>query len=325
MSSRGAIVTQVNAEDRSTVHGPSYIFAELSYLGRNAWWRYALSFALLIAGVIAFTSLGLNVLEFSGKREIVNQAIDDPAFWQNLAITDALITFVFLLSTIIVALIPFTLFVPWIHGRPLSSFVYVRNFNWSGFRISLGAALLVPGFFLLFGLLFSLGEITFQFQAGPWIMFAAVSIVLIPLQVLAEEIVFRGYLLQMIGRRTQLYFVRLLVPAFVFAGLHFANQEVVAGGFWALACYFALSVYLGVLVLWGNGLEYALGLHLGNNLFVALIASSEDSTFGTPTLFKEAGAIWDVTTLMLTIASLGLHFVILTFWRRARSDVPSAG
>ena len=317
-ASSGGVVTNIQSSDVPVDQNRSNSFPELSYQGRNAWWRYVLTFALLIVSTIVFVSAGFALFDVLGKGDVISRGLENPTVSQDLATKDALLVFVFLLWTIIVILIPFVLFVPLIHSRPLSTFIYVERFNWLGFRNSLFAWILVLGAFLAFGFIFDVGDVEFQFQAGRWLAFAIAAFILIPFQILAEEIVFRGYLLQMIARRTRFYLVRLLVPSCAFAALHFANQEVAAGGNWALACYFALAVYLGFLVLWGNGLEYALGLHLANNLYVALIASSPDSTFGTPTLFTEAASQWNASTLALTIAILCLHFAVLRLFQRSQ-------
>ena len=298
-------------ENKTADGGVSYSFPELSYLGRNDWWRYAVSFVTIASVWFALQVLGSSALQLLGKYDVVVSIVTTPFAFNQYSLGDGLLAFVFLLWSVSSALIPFVLVVPFLHRRPLSTFVFVGRFNWSGFGNSLFAWILVLGSYLIFDLLFGAGDMVFQFDAGRWVPFAVAALIFVPFQILAEEIVFRGYLLQMIGRRTRLYLVRLLVPACIFAALHVANQEVEAGGSWALASYFALAIYLGFLVLWGNGLEYALGLHLANNLFVALIVSSPDSTFGTPTLFRETAPDWDASTLVMTIVILALHFVVL--------------
>jgi len=312
----GVYLTQVRTASNTIAWGDSYSFPELSYLGRNDWWRYVVSFALLTAGWVVLQTLAQLVLALAGKDDVVIAILQAPSTYMSYPLADGLLAFAFLLWSIVSALIPFILFVPLLHQRPISTFIFNGRFNWRGFLRSFEAALIVPGTFLIFVTVFEPGNVTFQFQPGPWVAFALVALALIPLQIFAEEIVFRGYLLQMIGRSTQLYLVRLVVPALVFAVVHAANPEVTGGGPWALAGYLMASLYLGFLVLWGDGLEFALGLHLANNLFAALIVSSSDSAFGTPTLFVTPPPDWTLSTLLFYSLGLGLHFIIMMIWAR---------
>jgi len=307
-------LTQIQVEPNSIARNGSYRFPELSYLGLNTWWRYVVSFALLASGWVVLQMLGRLFLGLVGKHDVVFDILQAPSTYTSYPLTDSLLAFSFLLWSIVSVLIPFILFIPVLHDRPLATFIFNRQFNWAGFRLSLEAALIVPGAYLIYVLVLEPGSLVFQFQPGPWFAFLLVALALVPLQIFAEEIVFRGYLLQMIGRSTKLYLVRLIVPALVFAGLHAGNPEVTGGGQLALASYFVASLYLGFLVLWGDGLEYALGLHLGNNLFGALILSSSDSIFGAPTLFVSPPPDWSMSMLLFYSFGFVLHFMIMMIW-----------
>ena len=302
---------------------PPRRFVELAFTGKNAWWRYVLGFTAIIVGGLLLSMFMAQLLTVLDKLDLIADLVDDPSSVAKAPLEDQAFAFSFLLFSIIIFLVPFFLFVPFLHGRSWKSFISNGRFHWSGFRASLGVSLIVPGALLGVGVLFDPEAITMSFDPVPWLVFAAIAFLLMPFQVLAEEVMTRGYLMQMIARSTKSTALRLLIPALAFAALHGMNTEVGAGGAWALGIYMLMALYLGYLVIWGNGLEYALGFHLGNNLFVALIASSSDSSFITPAIFMESNPEWGPMSLVQIGIFLGAHFIVMQVWTRLFGGKPN--
>ena len=291
-------------------------FLDLASSGKNDWWRYVLSIAAIMGlGYVLLVMSFVGAEEF-GKLGLVQALADDPRNITRLPLTDQLFVFAFLLWSIIVFLLPFILFVPFIHRRPLRSYISNGPFKWASFRVSLGSTLIASIGFLVLALSVDPSAYEFNLTLGPWLAFAVLSLLLFPLQIFVEELVVRGYLMQMVGVATKNFLLRLMVPACVFAAMHYANEEVQIGGLWALATYLSMAIYLGLLVFWGDGLEYALGWHLGNNLFVALIASTADSTLPTPALFMGPVPDWSPWSIAQVWLALGAHFLVMAIWMR---------
>src|SRR5690606_28949413 len=97
-----------------------------------------------------------------------------------------------------------------------------------------------------------------------WATFA-VLIVLVPLQSAAEEYVFRGYLMQAIGRwlRHPAFAILLPVPLFVLGHLYDPLGQVSVGVF---------AIAAGWLSWRTGGLEAAIALHVVNNLMAFMLA-----------------------------------------------------
>lgn len=86
----------------------------------------------------------------------------------------------------------------------------------------------------------------------------AVAVALVPFQAAAEEYVFRGGLLQLIGSWTRRAAVPVLVTSLLFAAGHLYD-------FWGLVSVFGFGVVAAVVTIRTGGLEAAIALHIANN------------------------------------------------------------
>ncbi|MGX5358048.1 CPBP family intramembrane glutamic endopeptidase [Kocuria sp. KH4] len=100
---------------------------------------------------------------------------------------------------------------------------------------------------------------------GFWWLIAMIVLV-VPLQCAAEELVFRGYLLQTVGRwlRRPVFAVLLPVPLFTFGHLY---------DVWGLLAVAVMAVVAGWLTWRTGGLEAAIALHVVNNVVATLFGA----------------------------------------------------
>lgn len=126
-----------------------------------------------------------------------------------------------------------------------------------------------------------------NFQLKPFLILAAVSIVLIPMQTSFEEYLFRGYLMQGLGIATRSRLFPLLFTSIMFGLMHIANPEVGKMGYLVLVFYIGTGFFLGIITLMDEGMELALGFHAANNLVACLLITSEWSALQTPSVFKD--------------------------------------
>lgn len=112
---------------------------------------------------------------------------------------------------------------------------------------------------------------------GPWRApadfwaFAAVIVLTTPLQAVAEEVFFRGYLLQALGSLTRSPWWGIAGSALLFAGFH-GTQGVAL-----FASRFAFGVVVGWLVVRTGGLEAGVAAHVVNNLLAWFLAAGTSS------------------------------------------------
>lgn len=127
----------------------------------------------------------------------------------------------------------------------------------------------------------------YNFKPVPFVIFLLLALILIPLQTSFEEFFFRGYLMQGLGLVTKTRWFPFLFTSIAFGLMHIANPEVGKMGYIILIYYIGTGFFLGILTLMDEGLELALGFHAANNLFGALLLTSDWSAFQTNSIFKD--------------------------------------
>jgi membrane protease YdiL (CAAX protease family) len=234
-------------------------YLALVRLGRNQWWRYVLG-----AVVILFCWLVLGYL---------------PYFW--LAMSgpfDPLGAYVAINFSIVMMLVGLALTMRLLHRRPLMTLVGVeRRFAWR--RIAQGAAVW-GGIGLVAVVIEHMlypDRYYVSFNADRFFLFAAVALVVTPIQTTTEELVFRGYLMQGLSLLARRPAVIAVLSALVFTLPHLMNPEVEHGALLLAASYFTIGLLLAVVTLRDGRLELAIGVHAANNLMLALVANYEGS------------------------------------------------
>ena len=79
----------------------------------------------------------------------------------------------------------------------------------------------------------------------------------------------------------------LILTSVLFGIAHSANPEIGAIGFWKMMIfYIGTGLLLGIMTLMDDGLELALGWHLGNNLLASLLVTADWTALQTDAVFK---------------------------------------
>lgn len=219
--------------------------------------------------------------------------------------------FVALNASILALLVATVLVVTLLHGRSWRTLVTPHPaIDW---RRVAAAAAVWGGLLLTFSLVEALlhpGRYVWTFEPSLWLPFMAAVLVLTPLQCLAEELAFRGYLMQALGRLWAAPWFVIITSAALFMLPHLFNPEVAAYGFWLMAAnYFLMGLFLAWITLRDGRLELAIGAHTANNVLLALTVNYEDSVFDTPSLFT-AGALDPAYSLLTLAISAG----VFGFW-----------
>ncbi len=126
-----------------------------------------------------------------------------------------------------------------------------------------------------------------NFNWQPFIILFLISVVLIPIQTSTEEYVFRGYLMQGFASLSRNKWFPLLMTSLIFGGMHIVNPEVRELGYIVMFYYVGTGLFLGIITLMDDGMELALGFHAANNLFAALLVTSDWSALQTDAIFKD--------------------------------------
>lgn len=259
--------------------------------GSNDWWRYVL-------GVIFVA-----VFWVGGGGYVYALVLEIPF--------GVVSEFVALNASILMLLAAVIIAVAVLHRRPWLTLV-TPGPAIDGRRIALGGA--VWGLLLISGaILESLmypGRYVWTAEWSQWLPFVVAALLLTPLQCLAEELMFRGYLVQALSRLSRQPLILAVASSVLFTLPHLYNPEVVAYGFWIMAAnYFAMALFLATVALRDGRLELAIGAHTANNLLLALGVNYADSVFETPSLFTA-----DTLDPVYSLISLLLGGVMFHLW-----------
>lgn len=274
---------------------PAARYLALADAGRPAWWRHVL-------GIMVIAVVWL----FGGGH----------AYGLMLRLPLGSVTgFVAVNASILTLLAAVVAVVIVLHRRPWRTLVtpYPR-IDWR--RIAEGAAVWVV--LSLAGavvehLLYP-GRYAWVLDLQRWLPFVLAALLLTPLQCAAEELLFRGYVLQTLGRLLRRPPVLALLSSAVFTLPHLYNPEVAAYGLAIMAAnYFVMGLFLAAVALRDGRLELAIGAHAGNNLLLAVIFRYDDSVFETESVFT-AGALDPVYSLV-TLVLGALLFYAWFFWK----------
>lgn len=170
--------------------------------------------------------------------------------------------------------------------KPTTFLSYKKRIRWGMLGWGLFSAFLIIALTDLMYYLTNPSSFTWQYSPERFWPFLIIALLIFPIQVGFEEFFFRGYLLQGISRGTRSIMVGWITTSVLFGLAHSFNLEISEFGFLKmLSVYILLGLGLGIVTILSQGLELALGFHLINNLYVALIKTFPGSSLNTPALF----------------------------------------
>jgi uncharacterized protein len=126
---------------------------------------------------------------------------------------------------------------------------------------------------------------TFSLNIKRFLLFLPAVVVLTPIQTAAEELLFRGYILQGLALWTHKRLVLVLISGLLFMIPHLGNPELSAGFFPVALYYFASGCFLCFITLKTNGLEASIGAHCSGVFFSTAVANYSNSVFETESIF----------------------------------------
>ena len=296
-------------------------YLDIARTGKTDWWRYLIAAPAILAAWIGFGMLPIlalliyvsmdgdpaTTLLASGRFAGVHPLVEFSA---------TMLSFIPLFAAVLLAM-------PILHKRPPRTLVTAGRISWRtlfyGMAGWFGLAIVISA---VEAALFP-GRYQFAYAAGglsgpalaQFVLLLGLSLVLIPLQTSAEELVFRGYLLQWAGLRLRNPWVLSLISGLAFALPHLGNPEVRVDFVLVMFSYFLMGAFLAWITLRWQGLELALGVHAGNNLFASLAVTYSNGALATPALFI-CNTLDPVYGLISLVAAMAVfYFVALRMLR----------
>lgn len=239
--------------------------------------------AVLVLGVLGWLFIGSFPMAFAMIRNRI--------FNGNMSMLQEILPaneyIVLLLSSFVIALIIFMLLVKSMNHRGFASVVNGRNrLRWRHFFIAFVFYFIMMSIFHAIMLFLENDNFVFQFNAEAFLKTLPILLLMVPLQTLFEEYLFRGYLMQATTVFCKRIWIVWLLPAVLFALAHTTNPEVGAYGFWMMMSqYLLLALIFGLFTLADDGLEVSWGMHTANNLFLLLFFTEPNSAMPTPAVW----------------------------------------
>jgi len=272
-------------------------YIQQAYKGQRELWMFILT-TILVAGIFLANFIFYLVSD-PGELEA---AMDLMKNWPaNATLIVNLAPFAILLGLLFVL-------VKFVHQRSILSLTTSRpkvDYKRIIFSFLMITIYTVGTFLIMYSI--DSSEIIFQFNAGKFAVLFLISIVLFPFQIGLEEYLFRGYLMQHIGVLVKNKWFPLILTSILFGIAHSANPEVGAIGFWQMMIFYVgTGLLLGIMTLMDEGLELALGFHLGNNLIASLLVTADWTALQTDAIFKDvsepvAGTVSEIIIPVLVV------------------------
>ncbi len=260
-------------------------FLQLAYKGNNNVWFYILTISLVFIGM-QFASIPLIIAALITVGYDINRLLKGASSnFMNIGMDSNLFLFL-MIFTFIIAIIILFLCVKYLHKRSIISVITSRKkIDWKRvfFAFALWGSISVA--VILIGIFLSPENYIWNFKAVPFGILLLVSFLFLPFQTSAEELVFRGYLMQGFAILTKNRWFPLIITSVIFGLLHGANPEVEKLGHITMVFYIGTGLLFGIITLMDEGTELALGLHASNNIVVAFLVSSDWTVFQTDALY----------------------------------------
>jgi uncharacterized protein len=250
-------------------------FLDLAKRGKNQWWRYVVSILFMLVFPTAVAGIFIKLAGWQVDRTT-----------GQLVGLDPFLDYIVLNLSMVLLLVCLVLAVRLEHKRPLFSLITPNwSIDWKKFGKSFGVFFGLVAFGTVVEYVLHPAAFQFNPNASRVLMFAPVVLILTPIQTTTEELLFRGYLLQMTGLLTRNRGVLVVISGALFVLPHLANPELEAGFLTVSLYYFACGCFLTLVTLKSNGLEMAMGIHAAINLFVALIVNYSKSALKSESIF----------------------------------------
>jgi len=290
------------------------MYIQQAFKSLHEWWRYLVGFIIIfVASQLGSIPLLIAVMFKKVSNGESVYSIDENEILTTLSSN---LTLFLMLLSFAVGLLAVYLVVKFFHKQPFVTLTTSRKkTDWGRVLFGFGLITVTTLVVTILDFYSNPEGYVLQFDLVPFLILAAIAVIMIPLQTSFEEYLFRGYLMQGIGVLAKNKWLPLIITSVVFGGLHLANPEVEKLGNVIMIYYIGTGFFLGIMTLMDEGMELALGFHAGNNLITALLVTADWTVFKTNSILKdisEPSAGFDVIAPVLILYPI---FLLIMAWR----------
>ncbi|WP_423819390.1 CPBP family intramembrane glutamic endopeptidase [Salinimicrobium sp. TIG7-5_MAKvit] len=289
------------------------MFIQQAYKGKTEWWRYVIGLVIIFLGWQLFGALpwfGAVILEAGPDVLTLSQE-------EWMRVLDSNLNFFLLLLSFAVGLAALLFVVKYLHGQSIKHATTSRKkVDWGRFFFGFSIVAVFTVVTTLIDYNMQPEDYLWNFKTVPFLILAAIALIMVPLQTSFEEYLFRGYLMQGIGVLAGNRWVPLVITSVIFGSLHLFNPEVEKLGYIIMVYYIGTGFLLGIMTLMDEGMELALGFHAGNNLVGALLVTADWTAFETNSVLKDVSnpeAGLDILLPILIVYPIFLFLMARTY------------
>ncbi len=287
-------------------------YIALAFKGKSDAWRYLLGFFVVIGFWQIVGAIPLLYFVFTNLENFESTA---PGLAEMAQFFGSNKFFVLLMISFVAGFISLLAYNTLVHKQKLLHLTTTRpKTDWGRFFFAFFFTMALIIAYTAIGIYLNPDDYVWNFELQPFLILAAISIVLVPIQTSFEEYFFRGYLMQGIGSISKSPLVALITTSVMFGLLHIFNPEIEKIGYQMLVIYIGMGLMFGIITLLDEGLELALGLHAANNLTIALLVTADWTAFQTDSVYKSFAE--PVFSESLLVFGVNFTLVLLVFGLR---------
>jgi len=261
-------------------------YLSLAQQGKNVWWRYVISIFLILFLYQIIGAIPLLILSAALTLDKNPATQFNPETLQFEGV-EPLLPYLVLNFASICLLAGLYISVRFLHQRRMITLVTPnQQVRWKRIFQGFGLYFLLTFVISFVGIVLSPSEYQLTFKPIQFLVFLPIALVITPIQTSAEELFFRGYLLQGMGLKTRSLLIPILGSSLLFMLPHLLNPEVKSNFFLMTLLYLLLGIFLAVITVKDDSLELAMGVHAANNLFAALILNYSNSALPSPSIVR---------------------------------------
>jgi hypothetical protein len=288
-------------------------YVEAAGWGKYRWWRYLLGLMIILFAwmVVANVASALVALAIGGQEGIAALSrLDYAAFGPVGGFVVVMAGFPVFLAGILIA-------VSLIHQRHPRTLVTAREkISWT--RVGHGFVAGFVPWVLLGGLgqyLLYPDSFSFNSDLKTFALFVPIALILTAIQTTAEELFFRGYIVQGASLIWSNRVFLAIVSAVIFTLPHATNPESQSGGWIGmfLGLFVGTGLLFAIVSLIDGTTELAIGAHFANNIAYVLLFNWSGSFFAAPALFSISeyhARFYDITSLVLIPVFLAIAYKV---------------
>ncbi len=210
--------------------------------------------------------------------------------------------------------------------RSLLSMITLRSsIDWKRFLLAFLCWGIISGIPIFIDIQLRPQVYRWNFEGVQFSILLVISIVLLPLQTLFEELLLRSFFLQFFGMQFKRGIIGIIGTGLIFAAMHLTNSEVSVLGWGAIVFYLLSGWMTALLTTMDDGLELSWGFHTANNLIGVLFITNSWQSFQTDALLVDTSVpsmTWDlIVTMTVGYVIYVLIFAAIFKWKNWKQRI----